>query len=101
MEAVINDLDATIHCRAAASAIVGDGNVRAIEPMMGGEDFGGFLQERPGAFMVIGQAEEDPSCPHNFGLHSPQYDFNDAIIPIAASYFVELAERRLPILQTL
>jgi metal-dependent amidase/aminoacylase/carboxypeptidase family protein len=65
---------------------------------MGGEDFGGFLQVRPGAFIVIGQAEHDNrSSPHNAGLHSPQYDFDDAILPIAATYFAELAERRLPV----
>jgi hippurate hydrolase len=33
-------------------------------------------------------------------LHSPHYDFNDAILPIAATYFAELAESRLPIGQS-
>ena len=64
---------------------------------MGGEDFGGFLLARPGAFIAIGQAEKDPTSPHNFICHHPKYDFNDAIIPTAAGYFAELAERRLPI----
>jgi len=97
MDAVINDAQSTTHCQAAAAAIAGKANVRDMEPMMGGEDFGGFLQVKPGAFMAIGQAEQNSSSPHNFSLHSPHYDFNDAIIHIAASYFVELAERRLPI----
>jgi hippurate hydrolase len=65
--------------------------------MMVGEDFGGFLQRRPGAFILIGQGEQNPSSPHNCGLHSAQYDFNDAILPLATGYFAELAERRLPI----
>jgi hippurate hydrolase len=64
---------------------------------MGGEDFGGFLQHRPGAFIALGQSETDAASPHNKGLHSPQYDFNDAILPLAANYFAELAERRLAI----
>ena len=47
--------------------------------------------------MAIGQAEADSASPHSQGVHTPFYDFNDAIIPTAASYFAELAERRLPI----
>lgn len=97
MDAVVNHIDSTRHCCAAAIAVAGEASLRDFEPMMGGEDFGGFLQVRPGAFMAIGQAELDESSPHNAGLHSSAYDFNDAIIPIAASYFAELAERRLPI----
>jgi metal-dependent amidase/aminoacylase/carboxypeptidase family protein len=41
--------------------------------------------------------EQNPSSRHNSGLHSAQYDFNDATLPIAAGYFAEFAERRLPI----
>ena len=97
MDATINHPDSTLHAQAAAAAIVGESNVRDLDPIMGGEDFGGFLLERPGAFMAIGQAEPDPTSPHSHGVHSPFYDFNDAIIPTAASFFAELAERRLPI----
>jgi amidohydrolase len=97
MDPVINDPEATNFCRMAAGATVGDDNVRDLQPLMGSEDFGGFLELRPGAFMAVGQAEADPASPHNFGLHSPHYDFNDAIIPLAAGYFAELAERRLPV----
>ena len=92
---VVNDAASTDYCRAAAECVAGKANVLPLEPVMGGEDFGGFLQVRPGAFMVIGQGEPETSSPHNFGVHSPFYDFNDAIIPIAANYFAELAERRL------
>ena len=96
-EPVINDPESTTHCRAAAAAIVGPDHVVDMPPIMGGEDFGGFLEVRPGAFMGIGQGEKDPASPHNQGLHTPHSDFNDAIIPLAAGYFAELAERRLPI----
>jgi hippurate hydrolase len=94
---VVNDAESTSYCQSAAECVAGEANVLSLEPVMGGEDFGGFLQVRPGAFMVIGQGEPEPSSPHNFGVHSPSYDFNDAIIPIAANYFAELAERRLPV----
>jgi len=97
MDATVNHPESTMHARSAASAVVGEANVKDLEPVMGGEDFGGFLLERPGAFMAIGQAEADSASPHSQGVHTPFYDFNDAIIPTAASYFAELAERRLPI----
>ena len=95
--ATINHEEETVHCESAAAAIAGESSVQRLEPVMGGEDFGEFLRVRPGAFMAIGQAEPDPASPHNFSVHHPRYDFNDAILPIAAAYFAELAERRLPI----
>ena len=97
MDATVNHPEETLHGHAAAAAMVGAENVHSFEPIMGGEDFGGFLQVRPGAFIAIGQAEADKSSPHNQSVHSPFYDFNDAILPLAAGYFAELAERRLPI----
>jgi amidohydrolase len=97
MDPTVNHEQPTQYCREAAAAVTGESNVRDLQPIMGGEDFGGFLQVRPGAFIAVGQAEPNPTSPHNFNLHSPQYDFNDAIIPIAATYFAELAERRLPL----
>jgi hippurate hydrolase len=96
IDPVVNHPEETAHSQAAAAAIVGRPAVIEIPPIMGGEDFAGFLQTRPGAFIAIGQGEPDPASPHNSGLHSPQYDFNDAILPLAAEYFAELAERRLP-----
>ena len=98
MDATVNEPESTGYCEDAAAAIVGRENVLAMEPIMGGEDFGGFLQVRPGAFMGIGQTEVgDPASPCNAGLHTAGYDFNDRILPIAAEYFAELAERRLPV----
>jgi len=97
MDATVNDVESTEYARQAAAAIAGKEREAEMPALMGGEDFGGFLQVRPGAFMGIGQSEADPASPHNFGLHTPQYDFNDAIIPLAAGYFAELAERRLPV----
>jgi hippurate hydrolase len=94
----VNHADATAHCRKAAANVAGSAEaVLDMDPVMGGEDFGGFLDQRPGAFMVIGQGEPSSSSPHNQGLHSPFYDFNDSILPTAAEYFAELAESRLPL----
>jgi amidohydrolase len=97
IDPVINDPISVDYCHDAASKVVGEKNVLPFSPMMGGEDFGGFLSVCRGAFVAVGQAEPEQNSPHNFTLHSPKYDFNDRIIPIAAEYFAELAESRLPL----
>ena len=62
-----------------------------IPPTMGGEDFSYMLQERPGAFIWIGggKTDSDPA------LHHPQYDFNDDVLPLGASYWSKLVETEL------
>ena len=64
---------------------------------MGGEDFGYFLESKPGTFIFVGQADIDARSHHHQGLHTPGYDFNDSIIPLTVEYFAELAESRLPL----
>jgi hippurate hydrolase len=56
---------------------------------MGGEDFSFMLEARPGAYIFIGNGDSSE-------LHTESYDFNDAAIPLGASYWVRLAERALP-----
>jgi len=63
---------------------------------MGGEDFGGFLSRKSGCYMGIGQGMPGTS-PHNYMLHNPHYDFNDALIPIGGAYFVQLVEDYCPL----
>ncbi|HMN66881.1 MAG TPA: amidohydrolase, partial [Burkholderiaceae bacterium] len=69
------------------------------EPTLGSEDFAYFLLEKPGCYVVIGNGEgAHREAGHGLGpctLHNPNYDFNDELIPIGASYWVHLAERWL------
>ena len=64
---------------------------RDLLPAMTGEDFCWFLQQRPGAFVWIGNGPTDGGRE----LHSPDYDFNDAILPAASSYLASVAKRAL------
>ncbi|WP_171167291.1 M20 aminoacylase family protein [Ruegeria sp. HKCCA0370] len=74
----------------AAEAAVSVGGSCIEAPMvMGGEDFSFMLEERPGAFIVLGNGD-------SAGLHHPEYDFNDEIIPIGCSWFADMVERRMP-----
>ena len=79
----------------AARAVVGADKVDAnVAPMMISEDFGAFLQVVPGAFVFIGNGAAD--SPGGVPLHNSRYDFNDAILPMGARYFAEIARQRLP-----
>lgn len=81
---------------AAATNVVGpnmvDGNVK---PMMVSEDFGAFLNVKPGAFVFLGNGTDLDRG--GSPLHSPNYDFNDDILAIGANYFAEISRVRLPV----
>ena len=80
--------------------IVGDAQVNdAFEPVMTAEDFAHMLRARPGCYAFIGNGDGGHRMPdHGPGscvIHNTSFDFNDAIIPVGASYFVRLVERWL------
>lgn len=80
------------HVIAAARDVVGEDLVVVDPPAeMGSEDFCYMLDERPGCYFSIGQADEE----HHAPLHDDKYDFNDRILPIGASIWVRLVEQRL------
>ena len=56
-------------------------------PVMGAEDFSYMLEARPGAYVKLGQGI-------GHGVHHPKFDFNDAVAPLGASFFVRLVEAR-------
>ena len=58
--------------------------------VMGGEDFAFMLEERPGAYILIGNGDTAM-------VHHPEYDFNDAAIPAGCSWWAEIVEQRMPI----
>ena len=69
--------------------IVGAENVHTdLAPTMGAEDFAFMLQVKPGAYAWIGNGPGEGGCM----LHNPSYDFNDAILPLGATYWTRLAE---------
>jgi amidohydrolase len=72
-----------------AREVVGKDRVDTdVAPVMGAEDFSFMLNERPGAFIFVGNGD-------SAGLHHPAYDFNDETIPVGTSYWVRLAETAL------
>jgi len=85
--------------REVMADIVGADNVLAQEPTMGAEDFSYMLQANPGAYCFIGNGDGvHREMGHGEGpctLHNPNYDFNDALIPLGATYWVKLVEASL------
>ena len=83
----VNAEEPTRFAAEVATAVSGGcGEARMV---MGGEDFSFMLEARPGAFIMIGNGD-------SAGLHHPEYDFNDEIIPAGCSWFAEMVERRMP-----
>ena len=86
---VVNHERETEFAADIAREIVGKDKVdTAVPPRMAAEDFAFMLNERPGAFIWVGNGD-------SAGLHHPAYDFNDEAIPIGTSYWVRLAETAL------
>ena len=68
-------------------------------PIMAAEDFSFMLEAVPGCYAFIGNGDGDHRLPgHGEGpclVHNPSYDFNDAVLPLGASYLATLARRWL------
>ncbi len=74
-----------------AKEIVGVQNVDInTKPIMASEDFAYMIEERPGCYFHVGQGVGAP-------VHNPEYDFNDDLSPIGASFFARLIEKSNPI----
>ena len=90
---VVNDAAmAEIAARAAAS-VVGEANVVAPEPTMGGEDMAVYFDRVPGCFVFVGSANAGRGLdqPH----HSPRFDFDEDALAIGTQFLVAVAEEAL------
>jgi amidohydrolase len=86
---LVNEERKTTFAAGVAREVAGKDKVNTdCAPLMGAEDFAFMLQERPGAFIYIGNG-------NSAQLHNPAYDFNDEAIPVGTSYWVRLAETAL------
>jgi hippurate hydrolase len=86
---VVNHERQTEFAAGVAREIAGKDKVDTdVAPKMAAEDFAFMLNERPGAFIFVGNGD-------SAALHHPAYDFNDEAIPVGTSYWVRLAETAL------
>lgn len=91
--ATINPEPETDKAIAVMQEISGEAKVMELpKPVMGGEDFAFMLNAKPGNYVFLGGGTEGGK---DAGVHHPLYDFNDAILPVGASYLARIAERLL------
>ncbi|MGZ9811767.1 M20 aminoacylase family protein [Pseudoroseicyclus sp. H15] len=85
---MVNAETETEFAREAARKVAGD--CAEADLVMGGEDFAYMLEERPGAYILVGNGD-------TAAVHNPGYDFNDEAIPAGCSFWAEIVEQRLPL----
>jgi len=89
---LVNDArEAAFIAETAAEVVGGDNVERNGQLVMASEDFSYMLNRRPGAYIRIGNGDAPGTCQ----VHNPGYDFNDAALPIGASLFARVVERKL------
>jgi hippurate hydrolase len=84
--ATVNHEAETKFAAEAAATVSGECDFAPL--VMGGEDFSYMLEERPGAYILMGNGD-------GASVHHPEYNFNDEAIPAGCSWWVEMAETRL------
>ncbi len=85
---MVNHAEQTDFAADVARAVAGD---CAEAPLvMGGEDFAFMLEERPGAYILVGNGDTAM-------VHHPEYNFNDDAIPAGCSWWAEIVEKRMPV----
>jgi hippurate hydrolase len=87
--ATVNDAACAARAAEALTRILGPGTVSGDGlPIMGAEDFSYYLEQRPGAYCLIGAGKPGKTLEP---CHSPRFDFADELIPIAVRMFADLA----------
>ena len=94
-DATVNHPGPAAELRAALTEELGPGadEIDLPLPVLASEDFSYYLAERPGAFALIGGGD---GAGHDEPCHSPRYDFNDQLLPIAARTLLRVAGAPLP-----
>ncbi|MBQ0821951.1 M20 family metallopeptidase [Microvirga terrae] len=86
----MNDPDKTDFMAGVARAVAGENAVdTTVLPLMGAEDFSYMLEQRPGAYIFLGNGD-------TAGVHHPAYDFNDEASPYGVSLWAKIIETGMP-----
>jgi amidohydrolase len=89
--ATINDPTAAATLRRIAQSPGLNLEVIDAAPVMGSDDFAFMLQACRGAYLLLGSGRG----PEDASLHSPRFDFNDELLPLAMRFWVTLVEDAL------
>jgi len=75
--------------RKTAQDLLGPDATPEIEPSLGGEDFGRFLLDYPGAYFRLGTAFSN--APEKKRLHDSRFDIDEAALQLGTELFAQLA----------
>jgi amidohydrolase len=75
---LINDQDFTAFFAQVARGLVGEENVKVIEPVMGGEDMAFFLEQVPGTYYFLGAGNPEKGIVHPH--HHPRFDIDEDVL---------------------
>ena len=84
----VNHPEETGHAISVARDLSADVNTD-VAPMMGGEDFSYMLEQKPGAYIFVGNGDTAM-------VHHPAYNFDDDAIPFGSSWYAGMVEARMP-----
>jgi amidohydrolase len=84
----VNAKENTAHAVAVAQDVSGQVDANT-PPLMGAEDFSFMLNERPGAYIFLGNGDTAM-------VHHPAYNFDDNAIPFGSSWYAGMVEARMP-----
>jgi amidohydrolase len=86
---MVNHDEQTEFAAEVARSVSGDCDEAPL--VMGGEDFAFMLEERPGAYILVGNGD-------TAAVHHPMYNFNDEAIPAGCSWWAGIVEQRMPVM---
>jgi hippurate hydrolase len=85
---MVNHEDQTAFAASVAANVSGSCDEAPL--VMGGEDFAYMLEERPGAYILVGNGD-------TASVHHPEYNFDDEAIPAGCSWWAGIVEERMPV----
>lgn len=89
---VINDVAATDFAVNVARDFLGEQwLIPNLQPLQASDDFAIMLNAVPGNYFIVGNGVGEGGCM----VHNAGYDFNDNLLPVTASYWVQLAQAYL------
>ena len=89
---VMNDPAATAFAVGVAREFLGEEwLIPDLQPLQASDDFAIMLGLVPGNYFIVGNGMGEGGCM----VHNPEYDFNDNLLPVTASYWVRLTEAYL------
>ena len=85
--ATVNDPAEAERIRRVAVGVLGEEKVLVMTPVMGGEDFSYFLNERPGAYFFVGSKNTEKGLV--WGHHHPKFDIDEEAMGVGMAVTVE------------